>query len=97
MFKKDHFVFGLGLGILIPLILFAIIWLINYFLLQLDVAKYYFDIQKHVLISLFGNLLPMRYYFLNLKFEKTGRAILVVTFALVLIFFAFNKYIFASV
>jgi len=97
MFKKDHFVFGLGIGMIIPLALFGLIWLINYFLFQIDVAKYYLDLQTHVLVSLFGNLIPMRYYFINLKFEQTGRAILLITFALVLIFFAFNKYLFTTV
>jgi len=97
MFKKDHFVFGLGMGIIIPILLFGFIWLINYFLFQIGVAKYYLELQTHVLVSYFGNLFPMRYYFINLKFEKTGRGLLLITFALVLIFFAFNKYLFASV
>lgn len=94
MYKKDHFVFGLGMGIIIPVFLFGIIWLMNYFLFQIDVAKYYLDLKTHVLISFFGNLFPMRYYFINLKYEKTGRGLLLVTFALVLVFFAFNKYLF---
>jgi hypothetical protein len=96
MFKKNHFVFGLGIGILIPILLFGFIWLVNFLLFQIGVAKYYFDLESHILVSFFGNLFSMRYYFINLKSEKTGRGILLVTFALVLIFFAFHKYLFVT-
>ncbi|MCD4694943.1 MAG: hypothetical protein K8S16_01785 [Bacteroidales bacterium] len=94
MLKKDHYIFGLGIGILTPIVLFGLIFLINYILFQIDVARYYLDLQTHVLVSLFGNLLPIRYYFVNLKYDKTGRGILLVTFAVVLIFFAFKDSLF---
>jgi len=97
MFKKDHFSFGLGIGILIPILLIGIIWLINFVLLQIGVAANYLKLETLVLVSFFGNLFPMRYYFINLKFEKTGRGLLLITFVLIMIFFAFNKYLFTSV
>lgn len=94
MFKKDHYLFGLLIGILVPVILFGLIYAMNYLLFNLGVAKYYLDLETHVLISLAGNLLPIRYYFVNFKFDKTGRGILLVTFATILIFFAFHKFLF---
>lgn len=97
MFKKDHFALGVGMGIIIPILLFSFIWVINYFLFQMDIVKYYLDLKTQVLVSFFGNLFPMRYYFINLKFEKTGKGLLLVTFALVLMFFAFNKYLFSAI
>lgn len=94
MLKKDHYVFGLGVGILAPLVLFGLIYGMNYLLLLIGVAKYQLDLQTHVLISLFGNLLPIRYYFVNLTFDKTGRGILIITFVTVLVFFAFKDSLF---
>lgn len=90
MFKKDHYVFGLGMGILIPIVFFGLIYGMNYLLMIIGVAKYYLDLQTHIFIALFGNLLPMRYYFVNLTYDKTGRGILIVTFSVILLFFAFK-------
>ncbi|MCF8368585.1 MAG: hypothetical protein K9G76_06045 [Bacteroidales bacterium] len=94
MFKKDHYLFGLAIGILVPVLLFGIIYLINFLILQTGITKTNLDLQSHVLISLFGNLFPIRYYFVNLKFEKTGRGVLLVTFAFVLVSFAFKDILF---
>ncbi len=94
MLKKDHYVFGLGMGILTPVVLFGLIYLINYMLLQIEVVRYYLDLQDHVLVSFFGNLLPIRYYFVNLKYDKTGRGVLLITFVLILIYFGFKEAIF---
>lgn len=94
MFKKDHYVLGLAIGILCPIVLFGLLYGINWLLLLMGVAKHFVDIQTHVLVSLFGNLIPIRYYFVNLKFDKTGRGVLIITFATVLIFFAFKDSLF---
>jgi len=94
--KKDHYIFGVVIGIIIPIVLFGIIYLLNVLLVSIDVAKFYLDRQTHVLVSLFGNLFPIRYYFVTLKFDKTGRGVLLVTFILVLIFFGLNKFLFNS-
>jgi hypothetical protein len=90
LLQKDHYLFGLVVGVATPAILFGLILLINYFLLLIDVARFYLDLQTHVLTSIFGNLLPIRYYFVNLKFDKTGRGVLLITFVVVLLFFAFK-------
>jgi hypothetical protein len=88
--KKDHYLFGLLVGMLVPIVLFGIILLFNYLLLIMGVAEFYLDWETHALVSLFGNLLPIRYYFVNLGYDKTGRGVLLVTFALVLLFFVFK-------
>jgi len=88
--KKDHYIFGIAIGIIVPIVLFGIIYLLNYLLVTTDIAKFYLDLQTHVLISLFGNLIPIRYYFVNLKYDKTGRGVLLITFLLVLVFFGFK-------
>jgi hypothetical protein len=94
LLKSDHFVLGLGIGLATPLVLFFLLYLVNLFLFQINIARFFLEFQTHVFISLFGNLLPIRYYFVNLRYDKTGRGVLLITFAIVLIFFAFKDYLF---
>ena len=97
MVKKDHFIFGIVIGMIVPFGVFSLIWVMNYFLLQIGVAHFYLDLEDHVLLSFAGNLLPIRYYFINLTFDKTGRGILLITFALIMIFFIFKDSILQAV
>lgn len=85
--KKDNFILGAALGLLIPGVIFGLILLINYILVQTGITYIYFDRKIHVLISLTGNLLPIRYYFVSLKYDKTGRGVLLMTFILFMLFF----------
>ena len=87
-FKKDHIIFGSALGLFIPVFIFGLILLINYFLIQAGMVQVYLDRKIDLLIGITGNLVPIRYYFVNLKFEKTGRGVLLVTFILFISFFA---------
>jgi hypothetical protein len=88
--KKDNFILGAALGLLIPGVIFGLILLINYILLQAGMVHVYLDRKIHVLISLTGNLLPIRYYFVSLKYDKTGRGVLLITFILFMLFFVFK-------
>lgn len=90
MLKKDHFVLGSLLGIFLPMIMMGFIYGINYLLIILNIVTFYMDIQTAVLVSLGANMLPIRYYFVNLKFDKTGRGILFFTFVMILLFFVFK-------
>jgi len=90
MLKKDHYIFGLLIGIVFPAVIFGLIFIMNLFLLKTGIAKFYLDRETHLLISLGSNLVPIRYYFVNLKYDKTGRGVLLITFAVILFFFAFK-------
>jgi hypothetical protein len=79
------------LGILLGLILPAISYL---FLYVLDLSVYaIFDahivdkMDYLLLLSITVNLFPVRYYFVNLKYDKTGRGVLLVTLILTLSYF----------
>jgi len=85
--KKDNCILGAALGLLIPGVIFGLILLINYILVQTGITHIYFDRKIHVLISLTGNLLTIRYYFVSLKYDKTGRGVLLMTFILFMLFF----------
>jgi hypothetical protein len=92
--KNDHFLLGLFIGLMLPLIMFGAITGINYILLSMKIVHNYLDLLTHALVSLFINLLPVRYYFVNLKFDKTGRGVLLLTFVLVLVLFLLKDSIF---
>jgi hypothetical protein len=42
------------------------------------------------LVSIAGNLLPFRYYMVKLKYDKTGRGMLVITMVYAVIFVILN-------
>jgi len=87
MHKKDHYIFGLLIGIIFPALIFGLILIVNLFLVKTGIARLYLDLEIHLLISMGSNLVPIRYYFVNLKYDKTGRGILLITFVLIIFFF----------
>ncbi len=86
IFKKDSYLFGsiLGLGLL-GISLF-IIYLIMLSVGISDINEYY----KIYLLSVIPNILLMRYYLKVLVFEKTGKALLFVTFILFIAYFYYQ-------
>lgn len=91
MLKRDSIPFGIIIGLVLPAIIFGILKLAN--LAISSIWNENFMIREHtiMLLSIFINLVPIRYYFVNLKFDKTGRGILLVTFILTIIFFVLIK------
>lgn len=84
MLKKDSIVFGALIGILLPFIIYAII----FYILKLFSTVQFENNLVIELISIGLNAIPLRYYFINLKYEKTGRGILLVTFLMIILFFS---------
>jgi len=87
--KSNNFITGAILGLIIPVptaVIFAVmirLIQINFqFLTRVKMADLF-------LLGLAVNLLVMRYYIRKLKLENTGKGILVVTLALVAVFFIF--------
>ncbi len=85
--KKNHFLFGFLLGILFPAMLYGVIWIINFVVVKINGTGPGLDTESHILLSFVGNLLILRYYFINLKYDKTGRGIIVITFILIILSF----------
>jgi hypothetical protein len=92
MLKRDSILFGILIGILIPIVAFGLIQLINIGLENIYSRAHTIQLKTAVLISVAVNLVPMRIYFVNLKMDKTGRGLLIVIFVLTLLFFAQAKY-----
>lgn len=77
--KKDNLAFGAALGALVPVLMFLLLSSVNE-LSKGDKIKVLFDQNTLYVLSIFTNLLPFRIYMVNLKFDYTGRGILLVTF-----------------
>ena len=86
-FKKDSHILGgliaLILPILVYLILILIAWVVKS-LFEVETSTYLNEMR---LISIIVNLFPMRYYFVKLKYDLTGRGILFVTFIYIIVYF----------
>lgn len=87
-FKKDDYVFGAFLGLAAPAVLLAIIhYATIYFNRIFDAGN--FQVGKFYPFSILLNLLFIRLYLVNLKFEKTGKSVVAVTFLIIILYFVF--------
>ncbi|MBO6050407.1 MAG: hypothetical protein J6P65_00330 [Bacteroidales bacterium] len=85
--RKDSMPMGLFIGFICPAIcfglLYAIITLVQHQTGALNMDRM---IQKLILLSVIPNVLLLRYYLVKLKYDLTGRGILLITFAIALLF-----------
>lgn len=93
--RRDSYGVGIALGILVPALLFGLLYGIYVLVLHSnpqmlvnnpDLTKNL--IPKFILIALIPNLFILRYYLLKLKFDKTGRGILGASFGWAVVFLA---------
>jgi hypothetical protein len=77
MFKKDSIWLGLGIGLGGPLILFGIIYSVKILIGNLALDKAMF-----VCVAL--NIVPIRYYLITAKLDRTGRGVLAMTVILII-------------
>jgi hypothetical protein len=77
MLKKDSMLLGLCIGLAGPLILFGIIYSVKIILGHLALDKAMF-----VCVAL--NIVPIRYYFISAKLDRTGRGVLAMTVILII-------------
>lgn len=85
MLKKNSFWLGLVIGIIIPLILFGILYALNLFTKVFEHPPVILSTKKLMFICSALNILPVRYYFVNGGLEKTGQGVLFVTVFLILL------------
>lgn len=87
MLKKDSLWLGILIGIVFPFIFYGLLVLVNLAISGLFSESQEIKKNTMFLLSIFINLLPIRIYFVSLKMDMTGRGILLITFALMLLFF----------
>lgn len=85
--RRDSLPMGLFIGFICPAVCFGILYGIIV-LVQQKTGALQMDrmIQKLILLSVIPNVLLLRYYLVKLKYDLTGRGILLVTFAIAILF-----------
>ena len=93
--RRDSYAVGIILGILVPLLLFGVIYGIFAIVLHANPQMLVNNpglvknlIPKFILLALIPNIFLLRYYLLKLKFDMSGRGILIATFAYSIVFLA---------
>jgi len=85
--RRDSLPMGLFIGFICPAVFFGIMYgiimLVQHQTGALNIDKM---IQKFILLSVVPNVLILRYYLVKLKYDLTGRGILLVTFAIAMLF-----------
>ncbi len=90
IYQRNNFIAGAGIGILLPVVFAG--FLLSADWLTTETFGFHLSQEKHYLylLSMTINLLTMRYYFVNLKYEKTGMGLLLITtLAIVAYFFLY--------
>ncbi len=90
MFNRNSLWFGILIGILMPLIIYSLLYGGLYLYYHLSGAESFFDESMLQLIAPVINLFFIRYYFVNKKYDETGRGLLLVTFVYVIAYFVIN-------
>ena len=85
--RRDSLPMGLFIGFLCPAVFFGILYAVIT-LVQHQTGALQMDrmVQKLILLSVVPNVLILRYYLVKLKSDLTGRGILLVTFAIAMLF-----------
>ena len=85
MLKKNSYILGIAIGILFPAVIFG-------FLYGIDAITGFFShppvlltLNKMLFVSAALNIIPIRYYFVHVGVENTGRGILAVTVILIIL------------
>lgn len=85
--RRDSLPMGLLIGTIYPAVLFGILYgIITIVQHQTGNVNIPNMIQKLILLSVVPNVLILRYYLVKLKYDLTGRGILLVTFVIALLF-----------
>lgn len=86
-FRKDKFLLGIVIGILLPAIFYLFLYALDLVVIELANTHMLAKQQYLYLVSIAVNLFAIKYYFVNLKYDKTGRGILFVTFVFAMLYF----------
>lgn len=90
MLNKDSFILGITMGIIIPAIGFGIIYLLNLMIEQMFLRDELLKTGSLQILSIALNALVIRYYLVKMKYDHTGRGVLLITFIYFFLFFLLN-------
>ena len=91
-FQRDNMVFGILIGAVLPAMIYGILYLVftKIFTGPDNSGQPLIKTSTIHLISIFTNLATLRYYLLRLKFDYTGRGILLSTMIYAIIYFSIH-------
>lgn len=87
LLKTDSHIAGSLIGLGLPIIAFLLLYGVAFIICKItstELAQFLFAIK---IASIAFNLWPIRFYLVTRKFEQTGRAILLVTFVYIIVYF----------
>ncbi len=87
LLKKNNFLLGFAIGLLTPFPVYSFFWLLDVAMKNTGIWHGLSQPENIYLLSMAGNLILVRTYFVKLKLEKTAKGILLITLALMLLFF----------
>ena len=90
LFIKDSWGWGVMLGLLVPAVLYALIIAVLWVQGLSQGLIYTENPQAPVLAGVAANLLLFRYLMVNRKVDKSGKAVLAITFALTILICALS-------
>jgi len=92
-FKRDNLLFGLIIGATAPWVLFGLLFFLNRWISDLlHHAQPIIQTSTLQLIAIVVNVFMIRQYLSKLKYDKTGRGVLLCTFVYILAYFI-NDYL----
>lgn len=86
--NKDSWTLGIVIGIVLPVIVYVIVIVTMAQYGHVENLIYTIRPKIPFLIAACSNLFPFRYYMVNKKYDRTGRALLLVTFIMVILTFS---------
>jgi hypothetical protein len=89
MLNKDSYVLGIVLGAISPWIMFGFLYLLLIVIDAIAGKELPVKLSALQIASITIDLFILRYYFVNRKFERTGRGILIMAFIYFMVFFIF--------
>lgn len=87
LIKRDSQGLGMIIGLILPIIAFGLIYALNLLIINIFGLDMFMRMSTIKLLSIVVNVLPIRYYFLVLKYDLSGRGVLLVTFVYVVVYF----------
>ncbi|MDT8309480.1 MAG: hypothetical protein RQ866_08100 [Bacteroidales bacterium] len=90
--KKDNIYIGMILGVVTPIVIFFILWLIMKMLtLYVNDGQTILSAKTMLITSIFLNLVIYVKFIKKDEYDKTGRGILLITFIAVVLYFFFTE------
>lgn len=89
MFKKDTWLLGMAIGAVLPVVIYGLTILVLSHWDTVVAGVYTPNPKTPGLVGIAANLLVFRYFMVNMKHDKTGSGLLIITFVLVLLLFIF--------